>query len=143
MRKSLSLAAGGLLLRGTGGQREIALVHRAKYDDWTLPKGKLEDAESPEAAALREVREETGYEPVLGEFVGVVHYEIEHVHKVVLFWLMSATPDPPQPLAADVDECLWVPLDQAQAMLTHQLERDLLAGIVLDDTRQPTGKASS
>jgi 8-oxo-dGTP diphosphatase len=143
MRKTLSLAAGGLLLRETGAQREIALVHRPKYDDWTLPKGKLEDAESPEAAALREVREETGCEPVLGEFVGVVHYELEHVHKVVLFWLMSATLDAPQPLASDVDQCLWVPLAQARAMLTHQLERDLLAGIALDDTRQPAGRASS
>jgi 8-oxo-(d)GTP phosphatase len=127
MHKPLTLAAGGLLLRETGGQREIALVHRAKYNDWTLPKGKLEHAEGPEAAALREVREETGYEPVLGGFAGVVHYELERVHKVVLFWMMSAPLDARRPLAPDVDECRWVLLDEAPSMLTYQLERELLA----------------
>jgi 8-oxo-dGTP pyrophosphatase MutT (NUDIX family) len=130
--KPVSLAAGGLLLRDAGGRYEIALVHRPQYDDWTLPKGKLEPGETVETAALREVREETGFEPELGEFVDVVRYETDTVHKVVLFWRMSPTPDPPRPLAADVDECRWVPLDRAPSLLTHRLEGELLARLVRD-----------
>ena len=66
--KKTPLAAGGILWRdGTGG-REIAIVHRPEYDDWTLPKGKVKAGESLTETALREVREETGHKARLGAF---------------------------------------------------------------------------
>jgi 8-oxo-dGTP pyrophosphatase MutT (NUDIX family) len=124
--KPVSLAAGGLVLRETAGQLEIAIVHRPTYRDWTLPKGKLLEGERAEAAAVREVREETGYEVRLDGFVDVVWYETDTVHKVVLFWRMWTTPNPAGPLAADVDERKWVSVDHARSMLTHPLERELV-----------------
>jgi 8-oxo-dGTP pyrophosphatase MutT (NUDIX family) len=69
-------AAGGVVTRdGSSGRPEILLVHRPKYDDWTLPKGKAEPGESDEACAFREVEEETGLACELGEEVAVVEYE--------------------------------------------------------------------
>ena len=69
-------AAGGIVTRtGAGGLREILLVHRPKYDDWTIPKGKAEPGESDEDCALREVEEETGLACELGDAVAAVEYE--------------------------------------------------------------------
>jgi 8-oxo-dGTP pyrophosphatase MutT (NUDIX family) len=69
-------AAGGVITRpGPDGEPELLLVHRAKYDDWTLPKGKAEPGESDEECALREIEEETGLVCELGEEVGVTEYE--------------------------------------------------------------------
>ena len=65
-------AAGGVLWRtGAGGELETALVHRPKYDDWSLPKGKLDAGEHPLVAAVREVGEETGLEATVGALLGV------------------------------------------------------------------------
>ena len=56
---------------------QIALVHRANFDDWTFPKGKIEDGESAIQAAFREVKEETGHSPIFGPYLGSVEYEVD------------------------------------------------------------------
>ena len=70
-------AAGGVLWRLSTDGAEILLIHRPRYDDWTLPKGKLKVHESWETAALREVLEETGYRASIMSFAGPVTYEVK------------------------------------------------------------------
>ena len=79
-------AAGGLLWRDSQAGKEIALIRRPRYGDWTLPKGKLKQGESWQQAALREVREETECDARLCAFLGCTCYSVRRVPKVVLFW---------------------------------------------------------
>ena len=84
-------AAGGIVLRGEGPDRSVALVHRPRYDDWSFPKGKLDDGEDEAAAALREVEEETGLRCRLGPSVGAVTYRDRRGRaKVVRYFRMDA-----------------------------------------------------
>ena len=69
---------------------EIALVHRPSFDDWTFPKGKIEEGESGIEAAYREVIEETGIKPVFGPYLGHVEYEVEGDKKKVQYWMAKA-----------------------------------------------------
>ena len=120
-------AAGGVVMR----DGRLAVVHRPKYDDWSLPKGHLEDGESWEEAALREVREETGVGGRLVRELDDDHYtDRKGRPKRVRWWLM-------QPVALDrrepddeVDEVRWVPLDEADALLSYAHDRSLVAGLV-------------
>src|ERR671931_615493 len=84
-------AAGGVVWRrSTDGGIELALVHRPRYDDWSFPKGKLDPGESWEAAALREVREETGLECTLGRELPPTGYrDPKGRSKAVRYWLME------------------------------------------------------
>ena len=82
-------AAGGVVVR----DGRVALVHRPRYDDWSLPKGKLDEGESWEEAALREVEEETGLRCELGPEVGRTRYRASGRPKVVRYWLMEAEAD--------------------------------------------------
>lgn len=119
-------AAGGLLWRRGPAGYEIALVHRARYGDWTLPKGKLESGESWRDCACREVREETGYSARLQGFAGAVAYLVEDRPKVVCYWHMLAAGEPGPRIEGEVDEVAWLPIDEARARATHPLERALL-----------------
>lgn len=118
-------AAGGLLWDDA---RRIALVHRRRYNDWTLPKGKLHEGESWEQAALREVAEETGYPVKRDSFAGAVAYETPKGGKVVRFWNMSLTNGARTPIDADeVAEVVWLTAEAACDALTYALERALVA----------------
>jgi 8-oxo-dGTP diphosphatase len=113
-------AAGGVVVRG--GQ--VLLVHRARYDDWSLPKGKLEPGETWEDAALREVHEETGVRGRLGEFLGESHYSVKGSPKTVRWWMMS-TDDEAGP-SNEVDAVRWVGVEEAKRLLSYLHERQLL-----------------
>src|SRR3954468_21263130 len=82
-------AAGGLLWRTGPAGYEIAVIRREKYQDWTLPKGKLDPGESWEAAAIREVREETGFKAKLLGFAGAAAYSTDKGPKIVRYWHME------------------------------------------------------
>jgi 8-oxo-dGTP diphosphatase len=120
-------AAGGLVWRRRDGVLETVLVHRPRYDDWSLPKGKLDAGESFEDAALREVEEETGLRCELGDFLGETTYrDNKDREKLVRFWTMEAgegdfSPDD------EVDELRWVPLAEAAALLSYDFDRELAA----------------
>ena len=119
-------AAGGILWRTTEGRREVVIIHRGRYDDWTLPKGKLEPGESEEAAALREVEEETGYRARLLNHAGTLSYGVNGVAKVVEFWNMEPLGESSFQPSTEVLEVIWLPPREALAWLDHEAERELL-----------------
>ena len=123
------LAAGGIVWRDAPRGRELALIHRPRYHDWTLPKGKLQPGERWQKGARREVREETGFDVELREFAGACGYMTRNAPKVVLFWHMEVTGEcrfaPEDP--AEVDGVEWLTVPEALRKLTHVPERRLLA----------------
>jgi 8-oxo-dGTP pyrophosphatase MutT (NUDIX family) len=120
-------AAGGILWRpGPDGRPEIAVVHRPRYDDWSLPKGKLDDGETHEEAALREVREETGFRCRRGAPAGVTEYaDAKGRPKVVRYWEMEPIAGEFEP-TAEVDELRWLSVPEARRLLTYDHDRELL-----------------
>ena len=124
-------AAGGVVLRGGTDAPEVLLVHRPRYDDWTLPKGKAESGEDPAATARREVVEETGFECELGRELPSTTYEDDRGRpKVVRYWVM-------RPVAGDfrandeVDAIAWCRLDEAAPRLTYERDRAVLGAVDL------------
>jgi 8-oxo-(d)GTP phosphatase len=120
------LAGGGLLWRpGPAGDIEVCLVHRPKYDDWSLPKGKLEPGEHVLTAAVREVREETGVHAVVGRRLPTQEYRLGEDRKVVEYWSMTPAGGA---FEADheVDSLLWLPVAEAAARLTYDRDRAFL-----------------
>jgi 8-oxo-dGTP diphosphatase len=121
-------ASGGVVWRRGRDGVEILLVHRPRYDDWSLPKGKLDPGESWEQAAVREVEEETGLRCALGPELPPVGYRDGRQRgKVVRYWLMEATgegagfaPD------HEVDELRWLPAEEAPAALSYDRDARLV-----------------
>jgi 8-oxo-dGTP diphosphatase len=119
------LAAGGVVVRGG----RVAVVHRPKYDDWSLPKGKLDPGESFEEAALREVQEETGLRCRLGrELPSASYHDAKGRPKLVRWWLM-------EPLGGDftptreIDELRWLSPRDAAELLSYGHDRELLRAL--------------
>ena len=116
-------AAGGVVVRdGT-----VAVVHRPRYDDWSLPKGKLDAGESFEDAALREVEEEIGLRCRLGRELSAVSYtDRKGRPKVVRYWLMEPVGGEFAP-NEEVDEVRWMPYEEAARQLSYPHDRELMA----------------
>jgi 8-oxo-dGTP pyrophosphatase MutT (NUDIX family) len=126
-------AAGGLLIRRQAGKLELALVHRPIHQDWSYPKGKLEDGETFEEAAQREVFEETGFVCRLLRFIGHTEYvDRKGRPKVVAYWVMSPEAGAFEP-NDEVDELRWLDIATAGLQLTYERDRDLLAAMSVDD----------
>ncbi len=109
-------AAGGIIVR----DGNILLVHRPKYDDWSLPKGKCKPGESDEACALREIEEETGLRCEIERPLGQSQYRALAGSKIVQWFLMRPvdgefTPDD------EVDEVAWVPIPNVPDRLTFEV----------------------
>lgn len=119
-------AGGGLLWRAGPNGPRIALIHRPRYDDWSLPKGKLERGESFPEGALREVREETGCVARLGPLVGAAWYRVGARSKLVLYWEMELVRENPFQPSQEVDALLWLPRAEAAVRLDHDAERRLV-----------------
>ena len=120
-------AAGGVVLHAG----RVLLVHRPRYDDWTLPKGKLDRGESYEDAALREVLEETGLRCTLGRELGGTEYrDRKDRAKVVRYWLMALDSEPGAFEPNDeVDEVRWMEVEEAAVALTYDRDREVLDGL--------------
>ena len=126
-------AAGGVLWRpalGVAGV-EVALVHRPKYDDWSLPKGKLEEDEHPLVAAVREVAEETGFVGVPGRPLGETRYLKDGDTKRVRYWAMTAESGSFVP-SDEVDQLMWLPAKEAQRFLMADRDRHILTEFAND-----------
>lgn len=123
---NLVRAAGAVLVDG----ERVALVHRPRYDDWTLPKGKHQPGEDDIAAALREVLEETGFQGRIERDLGVVRYTVEKhgavLPKVVRYYVMRVEAGAFAP-NDEVDELRWMTPEQAAQLLTYERDREVLA----------------
>ena len=119
-------AAGGVVVRERDGRREVAVVHRPRYDDWSLPKGKLECGEEWEQAALREVEEETGVQgELVRELDPVAYLDRKGRHKLVRWWLMRPLGGAFEP-NDEVDELRWLAPAEAVALLTYPRDQQLV-----------------
>lgn len=119
-------AAGGIVHRTVDDRTEVLVVHRPRYDDWSLPKGHVDPGETVLQAALREVEEETGYVCEPDSPAGTASYSTrEGEPKVVHYWVMTVTGGE---FAAndEVDQIAWVPVDEAVRLLSYDLDRDLV-----------------
>jgi 8-oxo-dGTP diphosphatase len=125
MARAPVLAAGGIVLRQAKTPL-VAVVRLRKRNEWVLPKGKLDDGETPRAAAEREVMEETGHDVFVHEFLGTLVYESGGRSKVVHYWRMEAGGGQVHKLMSDVKAVDWLPLDQAVERLSRGYERAFL-----------------
>ncbi len=126
-------AGGGVLGRRIGGGLEIAIVHRPKYDDWSMPKGKLNAGEVPLLAACREVVEETGIRPIVGRRLPTQEYRLGPDRKVVDYWEMSPADGgsaPDMARASEVDVVRWLRPAEAATWLSYERDRELLRAYV-------------
>jgi 8-oxo-dGTP diphosphatase len=128
MARSPVLAAGGIVLRPEKTPL-IAVVRLRKRDEWVLPKGKLNDGETPRAAAKREVLEETGHDVSVHEFLGTLVYPSGSRSKVVHYWRMAAGNKPVRELMQDVRAVDWLPLNAAVERLSRNYEQVFLANV--------------
>jgi 8-oxo-dGTP diphosphatase len=127
------LAAGGIVWRSADGTRrptsadavEVAVVHRPKYDDWSLPKGKVDPGEQFVVAARREVQEETGFTATCGRVVGDQRYTVAAGPKYVRYWAMHDVAGRFE-AQDEVDVLQWLPLGHAAARLDYPHDRALL-----------------
>ena len=126
-------AAGGVVWRrdGDDGVVEVLVVHRPKYDDWSLPKGKCDKGESDEACALREVEEETGLTCRLGaELPSTSYRDSKDRPKTVRYWAM-------EPLGGagrfspndEIDDIRWLPLGEAAGTLSYAHDRPIVEAL--------------
>jgi 8-oxo-dGTP diphosphatase len=126
-------AAGGLVIRRRADVLEIVVVHRPVHADWSFPKGKLEEGETFETAALREVQEETGLICRLVRFMGHTDYiDRKGRPKAVAYWIMVAEGGV-FGANEEVDEMRWVGLPEAAQLLSYERDRELLAVLSASD----------
>jgi 8-oxo-dGTP diphosphatase len=128
MARAPVLAAGGIVLR-RGATPLVAVVRQRKRNEWVLPKGKLDDGETPREAAHREVLEETGHDVTVHEFLGTLVYQSGSGAKVVHFWRMEAGGGPVRELMSDIKAVEWLPLDDALGRLSREYERHFLTHV--------------
>ncbi len=123
---------------------ELLIIHRDRYDDWTLPKGKRDEGETDLECAKREVFEETGFTGVVGEELPSSEYSVrpkkskkgdKRVPKIVRWWLMEMTGGTFEP-NEEVDSIQWVSPSKAGELLTYQRDQDLLLGIDFAELEQ-------
>lgn len=119
-------AAGGVVLNRVGRRPRVAVIHRPKYMDWSLPKGKLEKGEDWLEAALREVEEEIGYRCEASvELPSVSYLDRKARRKLVRYWLMSPLEGGFEP-HGEVDELRWLSRREADGLLTYDHDRELV-----------------
>ncbi len=124
-------AGGGVVWRRSAkGTLKVLLVHRPRYDDWSLPKGKLEPGETSEAAARREVEEETGLRCRTGAELPPTRYDDRKGRpKRVRYWEMEVVDGAFAP-NDEVDEVRWVPADEAADHLSYEHDGAVVAAFL-------------
>lgn len=124
----ISAAGGVVWRRGPDPEPLVALVHRSRHDDWSLPKGKLRRGEHPLAAAVREVAEETAVRAIPRQVLPAIRYRVDGVPKVVEYWSMAAAEVAAFTPNSEVDGIAWLPAGQAVRQVSYGHDADLLRG---------------
>lgn len=127
------ISAGGLVVRGTGANTEVALISVGSPPRWQLPKGLIDSAESPESAAIREVREEAGIDAEIVSLIEKVEYWYQatrdgqrvRYHKFVYFFLMKYLAGDVADHDHEVNEAAWVPASEAETRLAFRSEKSV------------------
>jgi 8-oxo-dGTP pyrophosphatase MutT (NUDIX family) len=129
-----AFSAGGILLRGSSGGREVLLGRRRRERDgatWSLPKGTPDGDETPEETALREVHEETGLEVRILDSVGEIHYRFvrggRRIEKTVHYFLMEVTGGDLAHHDHEFEEVRWFDLAEAEVVMSFATEKDIVA----------------
>lgn len=128
----LILASGGVVLRPADDTRagfQVLVVHRPRYDDWSLPKGKDEPGEAPEAAAVREVWEEAGQQARIISPLGESSYQTLAGPKLVRWFAMRALGRNQFEPNGEVDRIVWVEPEEAARLLNYSRDRDLVTNV--------------
>lgn len=121
-------AAGVVLLRArSSSEPEVALIHRARRQDWSLPKGKLDPAEHAIVAAVRECQEETGIRPILGVPLPTQEYLAFGQRKTVDYWAATVGSESQFAPNDEVDEVAWMPVEEACGRLTYPRDSELVS----------------
>jgi 8-oxo-dGTP pyrophosphatase MutT (NUDIX family) len=131
--RKITYAAGGVVWRDAPDGREVLLILRPKNQDWSLPKGHIEKGESWDAAAQREVKEETGYDTVITGFAGYTAYNVKSKPKVVFYWHMEPEGECEFEPNHEVLSYEWVSALEAVDRLTYEKDKELLRRLVKDE----------
>lgn len=133
MKTRRQVSAGGVVVRrGPTGPEVLLASRRTRRGGlvWGLPKGLVEQDETPEVTAVREVQEETGYRGTVRRPLGEISYwfvwQGTRIHKTVHFFLMDATGGPPGPRDREMEEVDWFPVDEATRVAGFHSEKDIL-----------------
>ena len=126
-RASRTIYAAGAVLWRSGDRKtvEIAVIHRPRYDDWSLPKGKVDSGETEPVTAVREVCEETGHRAHLGRRIAAVSYPVEEGIKNVRYWAARSIGGQFIP-TKEVDELVWLPVPEAIKKVVYPHDRKVL-----------------
>jgi len=122
-------AAGGVVWQLRKGKVEVAVIHRPRYDDWSLPKGKLDDDESELVAGVREVGEELGSQVAVSRRLGEVHYDVPAGAKRVVYWGMRHVDGGFVP-TDEVDAVEWLRPKAARDQLSYDFDRRIVADFI-------------
>ena len=132
MKTKLQFSAGGVVYRKSGAGTEVAILTRGEGKIFCLPKGKIEKPETPQQAALREIREETGLTGTIEKDLGKINYRFysdedgARVHKTVYFYLVKYESGNTADHDTDAEEVRWLPLEEALKIMTYPSERQMV-----------------
>ena len=128
--RRIAYSAGGVIYRAADGNLEVALIATNGGQRWGLPKGHVRRGETAEAAAVREIAEETGLSGEVDQHLATIDYWFRagstRIHKYVDFFLVRYISGGLVPQQAEVDDARWFPLDEAFSLATFERERDVL-----------------
>ena len=126
---SVIFGSGGVIQRDAPAGAEVLIIHRSRYGDWCLPKGKLKERESFEEAAVREVKEETGCDVRIGSFAGTSSYRVKGKPKIVHFWNMTVQGGCEFKKSEEVDRLEWLSISDALKRLDYSEEKKVLSSV--------------